>query len=302
MCRSEEGESYGSSFPRSRPIYIPPQLRKKQQKQQPRFHDAFTGGFSAGFFNTVDTKEGWKPKNNITSRLQTLEDFMDNQDHQEWGGPTEVRQEYANTEDTTTTTITKPTKSSSSPLESLLKVTVSHQTMMGPRLLRWLGWRDGTGTAFVPSNGSGASASAAAIPIGGGGEDHHLEEETRVLLQKKLRKIQLLQKMVKIPPPKLDPCGLGFEPHKDAPEFRQHKERRQQLARDLASRGGCDDNVYRASHLTLTTTKSNGNHRNDDPAIPSKNSIRMTTTPSNNNNEILLGGYLVFVRSKTLKI
>ena len=26
-----------------------------------RFHGAFTGGFSAGYFNTVGSKEGWKP-------------------------------------------------------------------------------------------------------------------------------------------------------------------------------------------------------------------------------------------------
>jgi hypothetical protein len=33
-----------------------------------RFHGAFTGGFSAGYFNSVDTREGWAPKQFVSSR------------------------------------------------------------------------------------------------------------------------------------------------------------------------------------------------------------------------------------------
>jgi hypothetical protein len=51
-----------------------------------RFHGAFTGGFSAGYFNTVGSKEGWTPKSFSSSRdarantQQTAEDFMDEED------------------------------------------------------------------------------------------------------------------------------------------------------------------------------------------------------------------------------
>ncbi|USP74308.1 hypothetical protein yc1106_01582 [Curvularia clavata] len=56
-----------------------------------RLHGAFTGGFSAGYFNTVGSKEGWTPKTFVSSRtnrhkdqsagpVQRAEDFMDDED------------------------------------------------------------------------------------------------------------------------------------------------------------------------------------------------------------------------------
>ncbi|RAR07695.1 g patch domain containing protein 1 [Stemphylium lycopersici] len=56
-----------------------------------RLHGAFTGGFSAGYFNTVGSKEGWTPKTFVSSRTnrnkdqptgqaQRAEDFMDEED------------------------------------------------------------------------------------------------------------------------------------------------------------------------------------------------------------------------------
>ena len=34
------------------------EIQAKDSKGRPRFHGAFTGGFSAGYFNTVGSKEG----------------------------------------------------------------------------------------------------------------------------------------------------------------------------------------------------------------------------------------------------
>ncbi|KAF3000173.1 hypothetical protein E8E13_006103 [Curvularia kusanoi] len=56
-----------------------------------RLHGAFTGGFSAGYFNSVGSKEGWTPKTFVSSRsnrnkdqaattAQRAEDFMDDED------------------------------------------------------------------------------------------------------------------------------------------------------------------------------------------------------------------------------
>ncbi|KAJ1369430.1 hypothetical protein KIN20_030885 [Parelaphostrongylus tenuis] len=36
-----------------------------------RFHGAFTGGFSAGYYNTVGSKEGWTPQEFRSSRDPT---------------------------------------------------------------------------------------------------------------------------------------------------------------------------------------------------------------------------------------
>ncbi|KAK9366530.1 hypothetical protein V1509DRAFT_641645 [Lipomyces kononenkoae] len=59
----------------------------RDERGRKRFHGAFTGGFSAGYFNTVGSKEGWTPsafKSSRTERAEkkTLrpEDFMDEED------------------------------------------------------------------------------------------------------------------------------------------------------------------------------------------------------------------------------
>ena len=55
-----------------------------------RLHGAFTGGFSAGYYNTVGSKEGWAPSTFVSSKgkkdgggvdaQQRVEDFMDAED------------------------------------------------------------------------------------------------------------------------------------------------------------------------------------------------------------------------------
>lgn len=57
-----------------------------------RFHGAFTGGFSAGFWNTVGSREGWTPSEFKSSRgekashrVQKPSDFMDEEDMGEFG-------------------------------------------------------------------------------------------------------------------------------------------------------------------------------------------------------------------------
>ncbi|VDM27646.1 unnamed protein product [Hydatigera taeniaeformis] len=54
-----------------------------------RFHGAFTGGFSAGYFNTVGSKEGFRPQSFTSSRRNRSqnapEDFMDEEDLGEYG-------------------------------------------------------------------------------------------------------------------------------------------------------------------------------------------------------------------------
>jgi len=67
----------------------------RDEKGRKRLHGAFTGGFSAGYFNTVGTKEGWTAsqfrssradKNTIQpikSKKQDVMDFMDEEDIKE---------------------------------------------------------------------------------------------------------------------------------------------------------------------------------------------------------------------------
>jgi len=50
MCISDE--------PSRKPVPVHEQTVKDEKGRYKRFHGAFTGGFSAGYFNTVGTKEG----------------------------------------------------------------------------------------------------------------------------------------------------------------------------------------------------------------------------------------------------
>jgi G patch domain-containing protein 1 len=209
----------------NRAVYIPP-AKRKQHGQQPRFHGAFTGGFSAGHFNTVGTRDGWKPSTE-QRREQTLEDFMDEQDVHEWGGPTSLRQDFNDQSNERERSAT-----AAAPLDSLLLA--PRPLTVGPRLLRHLGWREWNGAAFVPTT----------TPQDAGTNDDpsHIH-----LSKRKLRQIELQTSRVKILPPKLDRCGLGFEALDKAPEFLRYRQQRQEVARARA-RG--QSNVYRVSNVT----------------------------------------------------
>ena len=80
------------------PLRKPTKLEEQiatDQKGRRRFHGAFTGGFSAGYFNTVGSKEGWTPSSFKSSRTNRYEkgetsvarpeDFMDDEDFADHG-------------------------------------------------------------------------------------------------------------------------------------------------------------------------------------------------------------------------
>jgi len=248
--------------------------RQLQKQQQPRFHGAFTGGFSAGYFNTVGTKEGWMPSQ-TKKKDQRLEDFMDDEDHANWGGPTRLRDEYGVKNAAATNFATtdhgdpngdaSSSQSSRAPFLPSSMLEITHQTV-GPRLLRRLGWREGR-IAIVPDNAT--TTKSASRGTGTGAEetraetdDNTLENLAKVhLSRRKLRKIQLQSSRMKLPPPKLDQCGLGFEPHKDAPEFQRYREKRQQQARDRASYN-TRTNVYRISDVAAPADGDRNSHAN----------------------------------------
>ncbi len=78
---------------KKKPIAIEDQIVTDENGRR-RFHGAFTGGFSAGYFNTVGTRDGWSPAHFKSSRgskgqpskeMQKPEDFMDAEDLGEFG-------------------------------------------------------------------------------------------------------------------------------------------------------------------------------------------------------------------------
>jgi hypothetical protein len=71
---------------------LPPWKQEVTDKEgRRRFHGAFTGGFSAGFYNTVGSKEGWAPRTFMSSRKkraevkgQTVYSFLDDDEKAEF--------------------------------------------------------------------------------------------------------------------------------------------------------------------------------------------------------------------------
>lgn len=73
---------------------LPPWKQEvRDEEGRRRFHGAFTGGFSAGYFNTVGTKEGWAPqsftssrKNRAEVKQQSIFNFLDEDEKAELEG------------------------------------------------------------------------------------------------------------------------------------------------------------------------------------------------------------------------
>ena len=134
-------------------------------KGRRRFHGAFTGGFSAGYFNTVGTKEGWTPstfKSSRSSRImneantQKPEDFMDEEDFSEYGiaprkfmtresftpGDKEVAERKRTINQAVDEGVLRSAVPGGVPIDDLI---VASKVSIGVRLLRNMGWKEGQG-------------------------------------------------------------------------------------------------------------------------------------------------------------
>ncbi|NWV87629.1 GPTC1 protein, partial [Machaerirhynchus nigripectus] len=169
-AESSDGEeedlvSYGSALQPlqegeriKKPVPLQEQTVKDAKGRYQRFHGAFTGGFSAGYFNTVGTKEGWTPSAFVSSRQKRAdrtilgpEDFMDEEDLSEFGiAPKDI-----------TTTDDFASKAKDRIKEKARQIagvvapipgTTAFDDLIGPskitvgvELLRKMGWKEGQG-------------------------------------------------------------------------------------------------------------------------------------------------------------
>lgn len=139
---------------RKRPITVEEQIVTDENGRR-RFHGAFTGGFSAGHFNTVNTPEGWYPKQFKSSRVskneyktQRPEDFMDDEDMGEFGFAPSALKTAATfqSKQKETRPVSQPQSSSSIPKSAVLEQLIQgkHNTI-GEKLLMSMGWKPGQG-------------------------------------------------------------------------------------------------------------------------------------------------------------
>ncbi|VTO82751.1 unnamed protein product [Fusarium graminearum] len=119
----------------------------RDERGRKRLHGAFTGGWSAGYFNTVGSKEGWTPSTFVSSRnrqkdgtaqaQQRPEDYMDEEDLADAAEAQKVQtsQAFAGLG-------SSDQNNSSGGLMGLLR---AEGDTMGLKLLRRMGWKDGQG-------------------------------------------------------------------------------------------------------------------------------------------------------------
>ncbi|KAG1126743.1 hypothetical protein G6F42_007530 [Rhizopus arrhizus] len=134
----------------------------RDEKGRRRFHGAFTGGFSAGYFNTVGSKEGWEPSNYVSSRNARNErkearpeDFMDEEDLQACSRKLVATEEFdilGGTERELANRRKQQQQEDEKRGSELSFIGSSLVDMLGPprdsvgvRLLRKMGWRPGQG-------------------------------------------------------------------------------------------------------------------------------------------------------------
>ncbi|EFQ33471.1 hypothetical protein CGRA01v4_13643 [Colletotrichum graminicola] len=130
--------------------YIPVYKQEvRDDRGRRRLHGAFTGGWSAGYFNTVGSKEGWTPSTFVSSRtnrrmtnLDTShhrpEDYMDDEDLADAAAAQQIR----TTDPFAALGASGQGRCHPAGLAGLIR---TQGDTMGLKLLRKMGWKDGQG-------------------------------------------------------------------------------------------------------------------------------------------------------------
>ncbi|XP_077165747.1 G patch domain-containing protein 1 isoform X2 [Paroedura picta] len=148
----EEGERI------KKPVPLQEQTVRDEKGRYKRFHGAFSGGFSAGYYNTVGSKEGWAPSTFVSSRQKRAEktvlgpeDFMDEEDLSEHGiAPKEitVSDEFASKSKNKLQEKARQIAGIVAPIPGavlLNEYIAPAKITIGIDLLRKMGWKEGQG-------------------------------------------------------------------------------------------------------------------------------------------------------------
>eukprot|EP00250_Pteridium_aquilinum_P018132 c23961_g1_i1 orf=422-3370(-) len=211
-----------------------------------RFHGAFTGGFSAGYYNTVGSKEGWVPQSFTSSRKNRAElaqqrayDYMDDEEKAEQDS---TRLATASDFDTFGFTAAEFARKeaeqelkkwpSAIPGLVLDEIIVPVSRSIGFELLRKMGWRHGRAigpkhiAASSDAQREGRKAMLAFAPCD---QDRPFEEKENAEISYSESDAEVLPRStpIYVINPKKDRYGFGFDPYKNAPEFRERHDRKE---------------------------------------------------------------------------
>ncbi|KAF5483383.1 G patch domain-containing protein 1 [Colletotrichum fructicola] len=222
--------------------YIP--LHKQEvrdDKGRRRLHGAFTGGWSAGYFNTVGSKEGWTPSTFVSSRTarrkddprapdQRPEDYMDDEDLADAAATKEIR----TTDPFGALGAPSPGQRLSGGLASLMRI---QGDTIGLKLLRKMGWKDGQGI--------GPRIRRVARLDISGGNTPHVAEKTHMFAPENINMVSFIQKS--------DQKGLGFNDDDDA-----------RISRISSSGSAWAHHTASGNHRNEVTRAGNGIYEGED--------------------------------------
>ncbi|KAF8389834.1 hypothetical protein HHK36_024353 [Tetracentron sinense] len=210
-----------------------------------RFHGAFTGGFSAGYYNSVGSKEGWTPqtftssrKNRAEMKQQSILNFLDDDERAEMeGNSLRTSLQFDTFGFTATELARKEAEKEQQKRPSAIPGPVPDEIVLpatdsiGVKLLLKMGWRHGHSIkdsrtnslydarrearkAFLALSTDDARAlHAQSEPV-----KSHLESVSEQSAEDDAYASQSTP--VYVLNPKQDLHGLGYDPFKQAPEFR----------------------------------------------------------------------------------
>ncbi|KAK3820017.1 MAG: hypothetical protein J3Q66DRAFT_165653 [Benniella sp.] len=199
-----------------------PMVRDEQGRR--RFHGAFTGGYSAGYYNTVGSKEGWTPSEFVSSRdkrserkVMKPEDFMDEEDKQmladsarlmatsDFDTAGSTRRDIERKRAAARSMQTSGSVLGALPDSLIDDIIVPSSEPVGIRLLKRMGWKSGQGIGPRVSRRQKK-------PEDGGHSDEDDEHLANVTFAP-------IDSAVVVFINKTNHQGLGFDPYKHAPEF-----------------------------------------------------------------------------------
>ncbi len=208
-------EATGEKSVKEREAFVPAWKQTVTDEQgRRRFHGAFTGGFSAGYFNSVGSKEGWTPASFTSSRearavpQQSVADFMDEDDVAAGVAAASVKKDGGSA-----------APASVEHAMARLLERVPDEKNEGLVLMRKWGWRDGQGVGPL-------------VRLGGGAAPRERSEEPApkratfgpALSREEIDEIRnapVAPRDIVVPTfeVKNDTHGLGYDPYLAAPEF-----------------------------------------------------------------------------------
>ncbi|KAL4190978.1 hypothetical protein AMTRI_Chr07g78540 [Amborella trichopoda] len=280
---------------------LPPWKQEvRDDEGRKRFHGAFTGGFSAGYYNTVGSKEGWTPqtftssrKNRAEMKEQTIYNFLDDDEKVELEGRSLGMTSQFDTFGFTTAEVARkqvekeqqkrpsaipgpvpdeivvPAPNSIGLYMMHIQYFILDRTLVaflqntclqcvGIKLLLKMGWRHGRSIGAGPTNlhDTRREARKAFLAFSCNEErSRHMEsrpnehgyldsEETIPAAAAEPSICQSTPEFVRHP--KRDIHGLGYDPYKHAPEFRESKRLRgRDTTNVMRSKGaGVTENIF----------------------------------------------------------